>query len=383
MKLRMAKSKGRIVIPVRSAAPALERRMVPGFMIRGRRGVVAQETVQAILPNHVGGLMLWLDAGAGAMKCWQPAAPAGNGYIEYGVGSEYSAAGYLHVIRIYPYQMRNGQKYFSPNYAEVTVQDDYSSNYYTVHWSWDAVPGADGYRVMKYCSSGSPNYDYAVDVAVCELVDGSAGTFSYETSVEPVSGADPAGDTDLVGIWQDQSGLNHHAVQSNPTRMPVLAVNVLNGKPVMRFDAADDGMWTNAGLAVPLTAFVVYCGNATDSNAYRAVQGAANWMLGPYGAKYDFYAGGSFTSGPPLVPGAFVLQTGWQDTGVSRNYVNGVLVGQYAGAGAPGNICLGAGGAYAEGLNGDIAEVLVYNWALDDSFRAGIEQYLREKYQLT
>jgi hypothetical protein len=71
-------------------------------------------------------------------------------------------------------------------------------------------------------------------------------------------------------------------------------------------------------------------------------------------------------------------------------YVNGVLKATDAltgniGYGGAGTFCLGTRSSYSpsEYLNGDIAEVLVYNRALSDSERLSIEAYLMAKYNIT
>jgi hypothetical protein len=201
--------------------------------------------------------------------------------------------------------------------------------------------------------------------------------------VTPNDTVHAAGADDLILQWNDASGLGNHATQSAAGRCPIWKHNVINGKPVMRFDASNDGMATTAALNGALTILVVYSYAGDASRPGRTVQGGNNWLLGGYDLKYAIYNGNDFVAGPATTPGRFVVQTAWQSGLETRNYVDGELVGTLTGASAPGAVALGAAGGYAEPAEGDIAEVIAYDRALSDAERAGVEKYLAEKYGIT
>ena len=113
-------------------------------------------------------------------------------------------------------------------------------------------------------------------------------------------------------------------------------------------------------------------------------RGKANWLLGPYGPPHEFFNGSGFTGGPALTRGVFVAQAAWQNGSTSRNWINGAFVGVTLGAGnGPGTVALGAGGAYAESLDGDLAEVIAYDSALSSTNLANVWIYLAAKYALS
>ncbi len=193
------------------------------------------------------------------------------------------------------------------------------------------------------------------------------------------TGAAPA---DPVAQWNDQSGLGNHASQAEPTMQATLQTNVINGRPVLRFDS-DDGYTTPLLLTTPCTVFAVYAFSGNTSDPRRVVQGSNNWLMGPYGLVHEFFNGVGFTGGPAWVTNQFVVQAVWQNASASRNFVNGGFVGAALGAGiAPGTLALGAAGAFGEPIEGDLAEVIAYDSALSDANMTNVWNYLRGRYDL-
>jgi len=191
-----------------------------------------------------------------------------------------------------------------------------------------------------------------------------------------------AGPTEPVAQWDDQSGLGNHATQAEPTQQALLQDNIVNGRPVLRFDL-DDGYTTPLVLNTPCTVFAVYAFSGSTSDPRRVVQGSNNWLLGPYGFVHDFFNGTAFTDGPAWTQNQFVVQAAWQNGTVSRNFVNGAFVGAALGAGtSPGTLALGTAGQFAEPLGGDLAEVIACDSALSDANMARVWNYLRGKWDL-
>jgi hypothetical protein len=158
--------------------------------------------------------------------------------------------------------------------------------------------------------------------------------------------------------------------------------------PTVRFDNADDGMGVNGiGLvAGELTLFAVYNSQST-SGSHRAVQGSNNWLIGPYDGKHELYAG-NFASpaGPAVQAGVFVIQTVTLDSSTATNYIDGASIGTVSSPTYPGaNLFLAysvGSPPYPEALNGDVAEVLVYDSLLSDPDREDVEAYLTDKWGL-
>ena len=335
-------------------------------------------------PLALAGLSLWLEASLGLSHIWDAAPASGSVWIDYSPSSGYTASGLTHALRVYAFKTVDGNRVYSAGYLELSVTDDSSSSYYFINWSWDAVAGAEGYRLLKSDPASGYAFDYSVDVFATEsLVNVGAATFGGGgvTLLPQLTMEASAGD--LVSQWADQSGLVNHARPTSPATQGTLQANVVNGRPVLRFGSAS-GYTTPLALDPPCTLFVVYAVTGEGVVARRAVQGSNNWLLGPYGPVHEFYNGVDFTGGPEPVSGVFVAQAAWQDGSTSRNFINGVVVGTTVGAGVgPGTVALGAGGAFAEPLDGDIAEVFAYDSALSDTDLARVWNYLAAKYALS
>ena len=84
-----------------------------------------------------------------------------------------------------------------------------------------------------------------------------------------------------VNLWTDKSGNNNNALQNDTSKQPVFIDNVLNNKPVIRFDGIDDFMSFNEITNIRSCFFVVK--HATGSQNYTP-------MLG-HSVYYDFHGG--------------------------------------------------------------------------------------------
>lgn len=194
-------------------------------------------------------------------------------------------------------------------------------------------------------------------------------------------------DGDALAQWDDSSGNANHATQGTAASRPLYKTNIVNGKPVVRFDVTDDGMGTPVG-AVAGTSFTLFCvydfRGATPA-VRRAVHATgANWLIGPYNGNHQFYDGGGFTApdGPAVTQNVFVYQTAKQTASTSVNYVNGTQYGTRAQAGSPGITAFNLGSLGSDVFDGDMAELLIYPTALSDVNRQSVETYLAAKYAL-
>ena len=364
----------RFRVPANYAAMYLQRRR------RARQTVVPPFNS----PTDIDGLKLWLEAGVGTLTAWADAPAAGYSWGDYSGSSGYLAYGYTHTIRVVPFKTEDGQRVYSAARLEHAFTDSGVTTFYVINWSWDAVVGVEGYRVFKSDPSSGYSFDYFVDVFGAEsLLDTGPGVFSAGTESTPLL-TTTAADGQPVVEWQDQSGQENHAIQNSAANSALLVGNVVNGRPVLRFDDGGDGYLTPLVLGTPCTVFVVHAYNSAVATARRAVQGTNNWLLGPYSFVHDFFQGGDFTGGPAVVTSQFVVQATWQDGSASRNWINGAFVGTPRAAGAgPGTVSLGAVGAYPEALDGDVAEIIIYDVALSEAQLAQVWAYLAAKYGLT
>jgi hypothetical protein len=202
--------------------------------------------------------------------------------------------------------------------------------------------------------------------------------------------------------WQDFSGNFNHASQPNLTKAPALTQNGSNGKPVLHFDGGDDSMDVAGSSSLALTGdmttfFVV---NIADFATYRVVWAkTAGNLARPYdyytlpttGIPRAFRGGASGHSSVDAmeapIPGEFSVM-GWEVNGGTNltHYLNGAENGSgpvTVPATDDGNpLRIGTRGDDFTRLKGDLAEIIIYNRALDQTERTQVVSYLNSKYAL-
>lgn len=191
-----------------------------------------------------------------------------------------------------------------------------------------------------------------------------------------------------VSLWENQGSLGstHDAIQNTESYRPLYVSNVLNGKPVLRFDAL-----YSQYINIPEITF-------TDNQSVFVLYKNIDFMkeMSAFG-YYDIGTHGLIQQQGILYSGLFSPLT-YYNTGditdwviisnLSINhtlhlYINGVKPSIN---GSNGSInyqtynCIGrASGQYN---TGDIAEIIVYNQALSDEERITVENYLKNKYAI-
>lgn len=230
----------------------------------------------------------------------------------------------------------------------------------------------------------------------------NAGTFTD-------NGTTVATDGQSVQQWNDQSTIVNHARQTASGNKPVYRTGVINGNPVLRFSS---NQFLDA-LAVPgvgptqsFYMFLVFrqnsyvAGGTTDGSGTFIVDrsSATNNLMSFKIVNTDKYfyqkrndTGGSLT-GPVSVSsaptGVFSVVDFYRNVGSSYGiYINGRLD---ATTGGDSESITGPAlrlGRHATetngGLNGDLAEVIIYNTNLSPANRAQVESYLAIKYGVT
>lgn len=187
-------------------------------------------------------------------------------------------------------------------------------------------------------------------------------------------------DGDAVTTWTDSSGSARNATQATASAKPTFKTSILNGKPVVRFDGGDSLATASATLTQPFTTFIVTRASVVK-NQIRFLMGS-NYIYNDTTSGASLYGGGTaftFTSN--------VLQWNVWDY-VSSGASSDVTVnGGTPTTGNPGST--GMSGTAARigdhtsggfGLEGDIAEIIVYTAALSSADREKIRRYLSEKY---
>jgi len=213
-----------------------------------------------------------------------------------------------------------------------------------------------------------------------------AGTFqdSAQTSLA-------INDGDVIGAWLDQSGNSNDVTQTTTANKPLLKLAIRNGLPVIRWDGTNDRLISSSfSLSQPHTTFAVLQVFASDVNAAFFTDSFEDVPC----FIFQSADGGQFR----LFAGSFALTTASNDNwtlhegefnGVSSvYYLNGSSVASgNAGTNGYDGFSIGASRGnpnpiIAGVLDGDIAEILIYNSILSATDRQIIETYLNGRYAI-
>ncbi len=191
-----------------------------------------------------------------------------------------------------------------------------------------------------------------------------------------------------VATLIDSSGNNNNAIQATSTRQPAYIQNILNGKPVLRFTAANSQTMTvSTNFPAPTT--VIYVSKLNGGTNGRMLSGLSNnWLLGYHGGlrQRAYFAGWLDQAVSAAVNTSPYIYTGTiGGSGVNSTfYENGTnLVSNQGGVTGPNGLSFSGYIATSEFSDGDISEILVYDNVLSDMNRLGVERYLASKYGIT
>lgn len=200
-----------------------------------------------------------------------------------------------------------------------------------------------------------------------------------------------------VLAWADESGQHHDAVTISESK-PLLVPNELNGFSVIRFNGKDNNMQTGAFATFKNkrgTVLVVFKSNGPSSTSGGGVGtlvstylgSGITWQLCVSEYLYIYYDG----VGAEGMPLAAVAKQQWEIAGLLRLKDTGMTIYR---RGEPrvsfpvtnnqpdsNAVKIGSNGRL-EVLNGDIAEIIMYNRTLDQKEFAAVNEYLASKYQI-
>ena len=195
---------------------------------------------------------------------------------------------------------------------------------------------------------------------------------------------------DPLGTWTDFSGKGNHATQGTAGFKPIYKTNIVNEKPIIRFDGIDDLMTcalTGSEKAVTFFA-VVYVMDTTDiSNAIVGTNanGGLGFKISNTG-KIELVKVGTILIGASttsLGARVFKIVAGtYSSSGAFAFYLNGAADGsgtndQTLTAGLTTQI---GRDAVQTPFEGDIAEILKFHRVLTSVEIAYINSYLMNKY---
>jgi|694.fasta_scaffold17646_2 hypothetical protein len=261
------------------------------------------------------------------------------------------------------------------------------------------------------------------DLAGLQLwLDASDASTLYDaTSGGSLVAADGA-----VARWEDKSGNARHATQGTSGSRPLRKTSVQGGKDVLRFDGSDDSLSIASSTATfkflhsaDSTVFAVFK-SGTTSNPGQSTYGIlytcrssfavvgygidaldssplndaiSLTILRGVGGSYNVYneINGGFPSNQ-FALAAFVTKptngtaanrSDYRKNGGAASQ-NNAATGAASAANSQADLTLGMVPIDNAGfLNGDIAEIVIYNAALSDTDRASVENFLISKWHIT
>lgn len=201
-------------------------------------------------------------------------------------------------------------------------------------------------------------------------------------------------DNDPVASWLDSTSNHIDVLQGIAGSKPLFKTNIINGKPIVRFDGIDDVLESTAILIVPqpLTAFAVskFIQAGTNDSIFDSNNSTQRATIYKQNTdKLSFFAGTEVPEAvAETIPTAFFYLSGIFNGASSKLYKNGINISSgNVGAQGLGNertstFRVGSANAGTSFYHGDIAEIIIYNSALSDTDRQSVETYLKNKYGL-
>lgn len=239
-------------------------------------------------------------------------------------------------------------------------------------------------------------------------ISGTAASSPVAAGLKTWLSADAGVATNATGAvtnWADQSGNANDAVQLDENSAPALQANAANGKPVVRFngtpqwlEVSDQGTsfltndFSTFAVARFSGSFPALRQNVWSKSSDAGVAGPVDWWFNtgtgvPFGYRGDgvtFAGAGSGSLGPVLNQVAVVGMEVTGSNGIMAHFLGSVSNGasvaltNTANAGFPLRIGRRADGGTQ--INGDIAEILLYDRVLTEDERTNVTSYLAAKY---
>lgn len=203
------------------------------------------------------------------------------------------------------------------------------------------------------------------------------------------------GYTDGQQITQldDYSGNGFHATQGTAGYRAIYKPNILNGRPVARFDGGDDFYNLTSG-AIPYgnesySVFVVVKENGLNNRGFIGAGVAnannANCFRFAGNTTFNYWWSNDHQSSAVLSAGTFYFISFMYNNSSGREvFINGTSRGTNSSTArntTNSNNVIGKT-IVGENWDGDIAEIIIYNRALSSTERQTVENYLRTKYYL-
>lgn len=213
------------------------------------------------------------------------------------------------------------------------------------------------------------------------------------TIYDATSGGSLVAPDGAIARWEDKSGNGRHATQGTGVSQPLRKTAIQNGRDVIRFDGSNDylsGSLPAIGTG-NYTCFIVTIHNSTanfDTSYLLGGDAADSALLVTKGNTDVLLVGrisGDFLATSNNITGVKSI-TVKRDGSLVYGWVNNSsTTPASANPGAQdiaANYKIGAIPLFAQHMNGDVVEFLVFTSALSDSDRAAVEAYLNSKWAI-
>ncbi len=189
----------------------------------------------------------------------------------------------------------------------------------------------------------------------------------------------PAGDGDVVGAWADKSGQGNDATQTVTADKPALQTGIVNGLPVIRGDGTDDDL----DISVTFTneSIFVVCKNSVPAQVGTIIAQSGNFRLTyPTTNQIQYVHNGTINT----IVGGFTSSV----FNIFRAILDGANSSLAVNNSSPSVSAVGSvAHTYtrlfsrsSQVLNGDIAEIIIYDREVNASEIVQVETYLATKY---
>ncbi len=194
-----------------------------------------------------------------------------------------------------------------------------------------------------------------------------------------------------VGTWSDQSGLGNDATQGTAGYKPLYKTNIINGKPIVRFDGSDD--WLDMPDVTAATLVMVAEAPTSGNDDFMIAGDMTNVSpsLAAYyisSSRYEYYNrvyGGTGYSFAISNATGFNIIVATLGSNIFNGYANGSNT--VVDAACPKSVwTYSAIGATTTGVSNaafDCAEIIVYNTVISDADRQKVESFLSNKYAIS
>lgn len=210
--------------------------------------------------------------------------------------------------------------------------------------------------------------------------------------------------TSSVTEWRDKSGQGNHATPTATINRPLYITGAINGKPTIRFDGTNSQLVLPRMISDDFTITTIFKTSAGIVNATAmwdsasgiidasvsgtvndfgmGIQSTGRLLAGTGTPNVSAYYSNKYSNGIPHI----LSFTRKKSNGALALSVDGTTVSTATGGTqsltSPTRITLGSLQTNTNYLNGDISEVIIYNYVLSNQQRDNVELYLATKWDI-